>query len=1091
MKQFKKASIVFMIITVFIACSDKENKPIDLTRFKSPVSSSKVHTWWHWMDNCITKDGITRDLEAMQQKGINEATILNIGLFNDKEFDVPEVIFNTREWYEMFLYALEEAERLNIKIGFHNCDGWSSSGGPWITPEHAMKQIVWNKSHVTGGEHVNKHLPKPFAMMGFYEDVAILAMKSGQKPNSFIQAAPLITINDTMRTDFLYDGCPVSGVEMAKGYEVKIDYTTPALVEKIAIHPRRRFSWRDITKIRMTFSVWAKNASQQWEKITDIETKGINNTQSFNIPATKASSFKLKVEHFNDQNSWIPFTIGELELLKKDETPLYHPALTNIQEKTGSVLGATPEAYSKAGFNQKSTTTSTPEIIDLTDKTDKSGRLKWDAPAGEWTIIRFGYTLTGAKNGPATKAGTGLEVDKMDTTSLNLHYNSFPKKLVVKAGNHAGNTFKFLLIDSWECSFQNWTGNFPDAFKKLHGYDIKQWIPVLCGEIIDNAAQSEAFLHDFRGTIASLIENNYYKHFSELCHKDNLEMHCEVIYGGGKYPSLDILKANSYADMPMFEFWAGNNQDAFIEYNPSERPEAHFPANAALFYDKTICGSEAYTGFAHYSESPWELKVYGDRAYCSGINQMILHSYVHQPNEQKPGFTLYNWGLAFNRHNTYWNHVSGWMNYQARLQYVLQNTTQASDFLYYVGDQLPQFNDEKHQPSLPAGFHKNICNYDILSKMKVVDGLLKYKNKLTFKMLVLPKQETMHYQTLLKLEALIKQGATVYGKKPVGVLSRNDLNNNKKAFTALADKIWGKNTDDQNTANYGKGRVIWGMPLAKAIRQAKISPDFKPVTKDSAAFLFIHKQSADKDIYFVVNQLNQPVTADCYFRITGKQPQLWDAKDGTMAKITHYEQKENNSLIPWHFKPREATLFVFSDDPDPAVPALKPKAKKTQEITDFNGSIEFLPAYEAEINNIEIHELKPLSSFEQNSIKYFAGQAKYTIQFQTKADAASANGDVYLNLGKLDAAASVVLNGQELGTVFSPNRELKVTGILQAENTLKVTVAIPYRNRFIGDYIEYGEPKNIWTSAYINNFLGADKPLKAVGLTGPVKLVYY
>ena len=88
----------------------------------------------------------------------------------------------------------------------------------------------------------------------------------------------------------------------------------------------------------------------------------------------------------------------------------------------------------------------------------KTAAWHWDAPEGNWTIIRFGYTSTGATNGPATKEGTGLECDKMDTSALNLHWVNYPQKLIDHAGKYAGNTFKFLLIDSWECGYQNWTG---------------------------------------------------------------------------------------------------------------------------------------------------------------------------------------------------------------------------------------------------------------------------------------------------------------------------------------------------------------------------------------------------------------------------------------------------------------------------------------------------------------------------------------------------------------------------------------------------------------------------------------------------------
>ncbi len=175
----------------------------------------------------------------------------------------------------------------------------------------------------------------------------------------------------------------------------------------------------------------------------------------------------------------------------------------------------------------------------------------------------------------------------MDTTALNLHFNSFAAKLIDKAGVYKGNTLKFILIDSWECQFQNWSKDFPKEFKNRRGYDILPWLPVLCGETVNNIQLSEAFLHDFRKTISDLIDQNYYKHFSELCHRNQIEMHAEVIYSNsGSYPPLDVLRSNKYVDMPMTEFWADPNSNQFPEYKPQKRPTPGFSVYSALAANK-------------------------------------------------------------------------------------------------------------------------------------------------------------------------------------------------------------------------------------------------------------------------------------------------------------------------------------------------------------------------------------------------------------------------------------------------------------------------------------------------------------------------
>ncbi len=115
-------------------------------------------------------------------------------------------------------------------------------------------------------------------------------------------------------------------------------------------------------------------------------------------------------------------------------------------------------------------------------------------------------------------------------------------------------------------------------------------------------------------------------------------MHAEIIYSNyGGYPPIDALRSNRHADLPMTEFWANPDSIQFPRYKPNKRPAPGFPVYSALASDKQLIGSEAYTGYAHYSESPADLKPFGDAAYCSGVNKLILHSYVLQPSDKKPG----------------------------------------------------------------------------------------------------------------------------------------------------------------------------------------------------------------------------------------------------------------------------------------------------------------------------------------------------------------------------------------------------------------------------------------------------------------------
>ncbi len=1073
---------------------------LNAAEFSSPPQNVKLHTWWHWLDGAITKEGITKDLEAMKQQGIVQATILNIGLFDERDFGVPQVKFNSPQWYEMFQWALQEADRLGIAIGAHNCDGWSSSGGPWITPEMSMKQYVWTKTIVTGGRGLAIKLPKPYSERNFYRDFAVLAYPSDEPITSFQSAAPKVTVNYANQTTLLTDGNPISSLSVRRGDKILFTFDKPFAAEKIVIHPRKRFLWGSMDSFGNRYTLRASDDGNEFRNIKDIEIRGLNRSLSFEIPPTTARFYQLEIGEYSNTDSYIPFTIAEMELLGKHESPLYCPAIPYHLEKTVSVKSEKSEYFDVSESASSDRPCIAPDkVINLTASLSRDGLLKWTAPPGNWHIIRFGYTSTGAENGPATKEGRGLECDKMDASALDLHFNSYPQKLVDAAGKYAGNTFKFLLIDSWECGYQNWTANFPVEFQKRRGYKIINWLPVLCGQTVGNVAQSEAFLYDFRKTIAELIEQNYYKHFSRLCRKANIEMHAEVIYGGTGYPPLDVLKCNSYADMPMFEFWAGHNsKTSFPEYTPVERPEAVFPAYACLCYDKPILGAEAYTAQAHYSESPWDLKPFGDRAYCSGVNQFILHSYVHQPFDKKPGMTLYQWGSHFNRNNLYWQHISSWSDYHARVQYVLQKGTTQPQVLHFIGDQLPQSLDQTKPYTLPAGYSAAFFNLDVLNKkFQTKDGKVGISNCSSCHLLTIPDSTSMEPATLQRIAELVNKGAVLYGPKPVKVLSLSKHSRNARALETLANKMWGKIDGKTVTQNqYGNGRVIWGQPLAGVLKDMKILPAFETNPRDPNTFLYIHKRINNADVFFVANQLNTQLHRECLFATTNQTPEIWDPENGTVTKPAIYNRENGRIRLPVSFKPRQSLLFVFKTGEaggpivSPSVDE-KPEQPEVYELKDFKGTIVFAPEYKADIKPVEITELKSWTDFEDPAIKYFSGTAAYTIRFTAPAAFASKTDSLTLSLGAIGSTAEVSLNGRKLGYIWRPDSTFDVTGLLNsdAENLLEVKVANVYRNRFIGDFIEFGKPQNIWTSAPVEMYLDKNKPLKPSGLMGPIKLL--
>jgi len=1087
-RHLRKVFAFSIFLAILSACNQEPNQAPDPLVFQQPDSTFAIHTWWHWMDNAITREGITADLEAMKREGISTATILNISLFNERDLGVDPVIFNTPEWYEMFRWALDEANRLGITIGVHNCDGWSTSGGPWISPEQSMKQVTWSRQVVAGGQEISIQLRVPEMKRDFYRDIAVIACPAGNKMPAGSLSAPEYNMNGEILTNKLCDGNPFSMVSIQGPTTIEISYAEPIAVSQLAVHPRKSFVWGSMRDIRFRILVEAATG-KGYEKIALIESPGINETFLVDCPQTTSRKFRLTINSNDGNERYSSFGLAEFEVLAKGERPAYSTEIPFHLEKIATTKAEIVRDIFETGKHATGKIDPS-EIIDLTSEVNKDGILTWDAPAGNWEILRMGYTTTGSENGPSTNAGRGLECDKMDTTALNHHFSQFAEKLVSTAGDLTGSTFEYIFVDSWECGYQNWTKNFPEEFEERRGYSILPWLPVIAGEVVGGQVETERFLQDFRQTISDLIRENYYKHFNTLCHRLGVDSHAEVIYGGTGYPPLDVLRTNKYVDVPMFEFWAGFEPETkMINYDPVQRALSDLPMQAANLYGQKVVPAEAYTGYANYSESPWDLKLYGDRAFCTGVNEMVLHSYVHQPDDRRPGFTLGGWGQTFNRHNPWWQFASQWFSYHARVQYMLQQGTTSADLLCYTGDRLYDQWSREWEEQLPDGYSIQKCNADILmNHAKVKNSKIELDNGISYHSLMLPDDRGMELATLQQIAVLVEAGATVAGPKPSYSISGPGDDEKDVTLKKLADEMWGTDNGSGKSLNYyGKGKVYGGYSVDEIIEDVALQPDFTSDEQSEHPLLWIHKKIGDYDLWFVANQEEREVTRRCHFRVTGSIPQIWDPSSGNIFNTDQAEISGEVTSLSVTFPPKGSLFFMFGMNDDPSLPVFG-ESIESFTVTDFSGTISFtgLP----DKTPVPITEFAPFCDFNDQDIEYYSGEARYIIRFELP-DSIMEKEQISLCLGKVADGYNVILNGEDLGEAVFPGYTFPVQGILRTgENILEVLIGNRFRNMIIQQRKEYGELKDLWTTSPMYQLPEPGMPLVEGGISGPLQVMW-
>lgn len=570
------------------------------------------------------------------------------------------------------------------------------------------------------------------------------------------------------------------------------------------------------------------------------------------------------------------------------------------------------------------------QVIDPAKIVNLTGKKKWKAPPGRWTLVRIGHTGTGATTHPSTTPG--LECDKLSAAAVRYHFEHMYGPILADSPAEAGRALHSFLLDSWECGCGNWTALMPKEFARRRGYDLTTWLPVFTGRVVKDCDSTQRFLWDFRRTIADLLTENHYGVARDFAHEHGMKLYAEAP-GIGLPTVADNLACKGRTDIPMGEFWVNRS----MEDNVDDPKEA---ASAAHIYGKPIVATESFTSTAEvasWANDPFGLKQLGDMEFCLGVNRFIFHRYAHQPwNDRVPGMSMGPWGINFERSNTWWKDGAAWIDYLARCQYLLQQGRFVADVLYFYGEGAAAGVEHRRlKPAPPGGDDYDVCNADIfLNQMSVDHGDIILKSGMRYRVLVLPDTDRMTAPVLKKVRWLVRAGATVYGPKPAMSPSLAD---NDAVVRKLAAEVWGNADGLKITSHvFGKGRVLWGESLAAALPAA---PDF---SASQLGMKFIHRRTSDGDIYFVSNQRKSPRTVNCSFRVTGKTPEFWYPDSGRIEKVALYDITNGITTMPIQFDPVGSVFVVFRNTApaDHAVavsrdgkPLLVPDTKPTMEIT--------------------------------------------------------------------------------------------------------------------------------------------------------------
>ncbi|MDF1570535.1 MAG: glycosyl hydrolase [Bacteroidales bacterium] len=727
------------------------------------------------------------------------------------------------------------------------------------------------------------------------------------------------------------------------------------------------------------------------------------------------------------------------------------------------------------------------DIIDVTTHLQPDGTLQWDAPAGNWTILRIGYTPTLAHVATSSDNWKGHVIDYLSSEAFENYWNRNVEHLLQKAGPMTGTVLKQLETDSWECGGMNWSTHFAEEFDQYNGYSIIKYLPVVAGKIIENRETSNAFLADLRKTIAHLVSENHYRVFAEHAAKHNLGIQPES--AGPHTAPLDGITNYSHSDIVMSEFWIPSPHRPY----PENRFFVKQAASAAHIYGKQFVGAESFTSLRkpHWADELWhDLKPSMDYEFCEGLNMIFFHTFTCSPKEMGIPGQEYFAGTHVNPQVTWWDHSDPFMDYINRVQSVLQQGKFVADVLFYYGDHVPNiavYKGFNRAGALP-GYDYDVTNEEVLLQLVVEDGMVVVPGGLKYRLLVLPDHRVLSLAALEKVGQLVKQGATVLGPKPERLVSLVGGQGAQTRFHEMADALWGKVPGETGTQHIGKGMLAWGVTSSDFLQNEGIPFDFEVIGHTNQSdFQYIHYTIGDADVYFVSNQANEPRTAACAFRVTGREPELWDPVTGDITTASAFQQEEGRTVVPIRFDPFGSVLVWFQK----SIPR-EARGKAASNSPDFNRIKEVVGPWKVQFDpewgapgEVFFPTLTDWTDHPEEGVKFYSGEASYssTFDFARKQDKR-----YWLQLNRVKDAgiAAVRLNGHDLGILWTQPFRIEITdALLSGSNELEVVVVNTWQNRLIGDRGKPQEERYTTTNIRIRD----DWHLRESGLLGPVEIL--
>jgi hypothetical protein len=1055
--------------------------------FADPPDEARPRAWWHWMDGNVDADGIRHDLEWLHGVGVRGVQMFDGGMGTPLVV-LDKVEFGSAQWQEALHLAKATARRLGLEFAVATSPGWSAAGGPWVSPEDAMKKVVWSETVVTGGAGVELPLAPLPDEAGPFQDL----VQWGDDPgtNRFSRDWVTIAVPDDpahhpLRPATVTASVPIEGTErLADGHHAEVialprdpdrpssawieqEFSSPVTISAVTVGLPGPRGFAAAPPPHAVLEAGENGGA--WTVVAELPASAVP-VRTATFPPVTAARFRLVLSGGTAAEALprlaegvrVPPVLRRVSEFVVSEFALY-PAGRVHQGELKAGFGAALDYYAlDAPPNSAPHAIDPDTVLDLTGHLGADGVLRWQAPPGEWRVLRFGASLTGQTNGPAAPEATGLEVDKLDAESVRRYFGTYlPLIDPDPAGREA--PLDALLSDSIESGPQNWTERIRARFAALRGYDLLPWLPTLAGLAVADAASSDRFLFDYRRTISDLLTTEYYATIAGICRSRGLSYYAEALED--HRPQLgDDLAMRAQADVPMGAMWLFDPGAG--KPGPTYVADLRGASSVAHVYGKPWTGAESMTAFHRpWSDTPQRLKHIADLELALGVTRFCIHTSPHQPvRAPPPGIGLAPFlGQVFVRTEPWARFARPWVDYLARCSYLLSQGMPAVDVAVFTGEEAPltALYGDQIDRSVPAGFGFDYVGLDGLEEcLTVEDGVIVARGARYHVLYLGGSSHRMTLRALRRIRALLDEGATVIGSRPE---SSPSLADDPAEHARVVRALW--------EAGEHKGRLIDTEDLASALGELGLVPSRIVAGAD---LVRIGRRIGDTELTFLANPEPEPVTAT----VRAVTPVVnWNPVTARREALPVRRLAAGGYEYRLDLAPLESVVLVDGHDERLPVRSATPAAE-----LQVAGPWELMLPGRAVIR-LE-HGPVPWT---QLGAEGFAGVGSYT--GHVDVDPGFLRGRrILAALGGVGDIARILVNGVDCGITWTAPFEADITGALHpGRNAVVVEVANAWMNRLIA---EARHPTGE-IFAPVADVYEPEAEIRPSGLSGPVVLRGY